>query len=195
MSKKVITPPTYVGPEALNPVFNYIEYLPEIKGPFKLRAPIEYYDQISIATDVNEEHSEFLYHYMVDYDSLNKDPDPKYVYMGSRFEKGWPAVLKFFGKTGDEAAMNGHVHPKVLGSRRGQGEARLPYPFHTLINLGDYFFVPDGKRETIAVYASNYTKYAAPEKMMTVRSVPGGVLVMLLWKEGAVIDSKRIVQP
>lgn len=181
------------GPSALDALFANIEYLPEVEGPYKLRAPTHLYEDISKLTDErfndSEENAIFARDFMVDFKSMNEDPAAAFFYMGSRSEEGWSEILRFFRKSGDEAAMNGHIHPKVLGSRHGQDEPRLKYPFHTLRNIGDYFFVKGGKRETIAVYASNYTKYMAPQKIISVRNIPNGVLVILLWDNHLSINS------
>lgn len=115
------------------------------------------------------------------------------IIFGPKDREKKQSLLYYFRKSGDEAAMSNHIDSRVLGSSRTEGESRLKYPFHMLTNIGDFFFVKDGKRSTIAVYSSNYTKFMAPGKMITVREVPGGVLVLLLWDDLVIIPPSKIV--
>ncbi len=118
----------------------------------------------------------------------------KVIVFGSPDPDDMLKIAAFFGKTPDAEALHGVVSPKVLGSRQADEGPRLKYPFHTLNNIGDYFLVKGGNRATIAVYASNYTKYMAPEKMITVRQVPEGILVLLLYSPNSE-PMRSIVEP
>ena len=90
-------------------------------------------------------------------------------------------LYEFFDIDPEATAKAGFVHPRVLGSRRQEHEGRFRYPFDELSKIGDGFFVPGGVRTTISVYASNYCKYLAPERMIRCFEVPGGILVMLVF--------------
>lgn len=94
-------------------------------------------------------------------------------------------LLDYFGIVREASAAAGIVHPKVLGSKRDdEGKTRLRYPFHTLINIGDHFLVKDGDRQTVSNYATNYKKYAVPDKLIKCCAVPGGILVVLVYAPG-----------
>lgn len=98
-------------------------------------------------------------------------------------------LLRFFDKHPEAPVMSGHVHPKILGSRRKDGAQRLRYPFHELQNMGDYFLVEHGNRHTVSMYASNYTKYTMTEKLIRCFEVPGGIMVMLIYSpDGPIIN-------
>ena len=100
-------------------------------------------------------------------------------------------LLDYFDIVREASAAVGIVHPKVLGSRRDdEGKSRLRYPFHTLMNIGDHFFVEGGDRQTVSTYATNYKRYVVPDKIIKCCAVPGGILVILVYAPGISLGEK-----